>query len=133
MYFLIAVLAGLGVGSGGLLISFLAFVSDIPHDRAAGANLVFFVVALLGSVIVSIKNKKLGSDFFTKVVPAGALGAICGSLLSARVTQGALKSTFGVFMILAGVITLVSAANLVARDVLGRRQRKNENEMSDRT
>ena len=39
VYFLIAVLAGMGVGSGGLLIAFLTFVSDVPYENAVGANL----------------------------------------------------------------------------------------------
>lgn len=138
MYFIIAVLAGLGVGSGGLLISFLTLVSDMPQDSAAGVNLVFFVAALFASVVVSVKNKKLGSGFFTRVVPTGALGAIVGSLLSMRVTPGIVRATFGVFMIVAGSMTLVSAANMLARDLVARRRRKKENaknkkEISDKT
>ena len=113
VYFLIAVLAGLGVGSGGLLVAFLTLVSDIPQGRAAGTNLIFFVAALASSVAVGLKNRKISRRFIVSVIPAGALGALSGSALSFFAPADFVKGVFGVFMIAAGIGTLAQAANSI--------------------
>ena len=124
IYFIIAVLAGLGVGSGGLLVAFLALVSDVPQGSAAGTNLIFFVAALGASVFVGLKNGKISRRFIVSVIPAGAVGALCGSALSFAAPSDLVMGAFGVFMIAAGVYTLVGAANFIARK--NREKRKNK-------
>ena len=42
--FLIAVLSGLGVGSGGLLVIYLTLVEKVPQLTAQGTNLIFFIL-----------------------------------------------------------------------------------------
>ena len=48
--FALAVLAGLGVGSGGLYILFLTEILSLPHGQATLGNLLFFVAALISAV-----------------------------------------------------------------------------------
>lgn len=118
VYFAIAVLAGMGVGSGGLLIAFLTFVSDVPYENAVGANLAFFVASLIASLIVNIKNKKLSLRLLFLLFAAGGLGAISGSLLSFVIPHKLLRGFFAVFMIVTGIGTMINAANSIARKCL---------------
>lgn len=124
VYFAIALLAGMGVGSGGLLIAFLTFASDITHERAVGANLIFFVFALIASVVVSIKNKKLSLRLLLLLFLAGGSGAVLGSLLSLTVSKNLLRGAFAIFMIVAGSGTMVGTANTIARKYLRKRKIK---------
>ena len=122
VYFAIALLAGLGVGSGGLLIAYLTFTSELPHEKAVGVNLIFFVVALSVSVAVSIKNKKLSPGMLLLLLFSGGLGAASGSLLSVFVSHKLVRATFAIFMIVTGGVTTVGAANAVARKHLQKRK-----------
>ena len=45
--FAIALLSGLGVGSGGLLVIYLTLYAGTPQLQAQGVNLVFFLFSIL--------------------------------------------------------------------------------------
>ena len=57
--FLISVLAGMGVGGGGLLVIYLSLVRNIDQLAAQGINLLFFVCASLSALVVNIKKRSL--------------------------------------------------------------------------
>ena len=42
--FICALLAGMGVGGGGILIIYLTLFKNLPQATAQGINLLFFVV-----------------------------------------------------------------------------------------
>jgi len=100
----VAVLAGLGVGGGGLLVIYLTMVKNIEQVEAQGLNLLFFVTAGAASLIIHIKKRRLDWKKIVLIVICGSLGAVAGSLL-ANYTDGALvKKIFGGFLIASGII-----------------------------
>lgn len=104
----ISVLAGLGIGGGGLLVIYLTLVKNMPQIQAQGINLLFFVAAGTASVIIHIKKRKLEAKKIIIMIIFGSVGAIIGSLI-ANFTDGiAAKKIFGGFLLISGLIELFS-------------------------
>ena len=102
----IGILAGLGVGSGGLYLVYLDLFTDTPQREAQGLNLVFFVFALLISVAVNLvkanyRNEKLLLSLLF-VIP----GALTGSYLAGIFPSESLKKGLGLLFIFSGIYTL---------------------------
>ena len=47
--FIIALLSGMGIGSGGLLVIYLTLLEKVPQLTAQGINLLFFIFASASS------------------------------------------------------------------------------------
>ena len=104
----ISVLAGLGIGGGGLLVIYLTLVKDISQLEAQGINLLFFVIAGAASLIIHIKKRKLEWKNIIVMFIFGSIGAIAGSII-ANITDATLvKKIFGGFLLLSGLIELFS-------------------------
>ena len=103
---LLAVLAGLGVGSGGLYILFLGEVLSLPHAHATVGNLLFFVASLLSAVCIHIKQKRLDYPFLLQILLFGAPGAYLGFLLSQNLPRPTLRIILGVFLIVSGILSI---------------------------
>ena len=56
---IIAVLSGMGVGSGGLLVLYLTMVRDTPHLTAQGLNLLFFIFASGASLCIHLTRRQM--------------------------------------------------------------------------
>ena len=103
---LLAVLAGLGVGSGGLYILFLTELMGFPQKEATVANLLFFIAALLSAVFIHIRKKRLDYPFLLQILLLGAPGAYLGFLLSESLPRQALRIILGIFLIASGILSL---------------------------
>ncbi|MBP3436277.1 MAG: sulfite exporter TauE/SafE family protein [Clostridia bacterium] len=103
--FALAVLAGLGVGSGGLYIIFLHDILHLPHEAAKNGNLLFFVTALLSAVVIHIRQKRLDYPFLAQILLFGIPGAYIGYLLSEYLPVRVLRVALGIFLILSGVLS----------------------------
>ena len=101
---LVAVLAGLGVGGGGLFVVYLTMVKNIEQVPAQGLNLLFFVTAGTASLFVHAKKRKLDKKRIIFMITCGAVGAIAGSLLASSVDAALVKKIFGWFLIASGII-----------------------------
>lgn len=104
----ISVLAGLGIGGGGLLVIYLTLVKDISQIESQGINLLFFVVAGAASLIIHIKKRKLEFKNIIIMIIFGSLGAVAGSLISSFTDGIMVKKIFGVFLLISGLIELFS-------------------------
>jgi len=104
----ISVLAGLGIGGGGLLVIYLTMVKDISQIESQGINLLFFVTAGAASLIVHIKKRKLDFKNIIVMLIFGSLGAIAGSFLANVTDATIVKKIFGGFLLLSGLIELFS-------------------------
>ena len=104
----VGILAGLGIGSGGLFMMFLTLFENTPQREAQAINLLFFVFALAGSVLVHGSSGRLPFRVLSFVLAAGVPGAIAGSLLAGVINADWLRRIFGGFLILSGAITLFS-------------------------
>jgi hypothetical protein len=105
---LISLLAGLGIGGGGLLVVYLTMAKDIPQIQAQGINLLFFVIAGSASLIVHIKKRKLEFKTILAMIIFGSPGAVAGSLIANSVDGGTVKKIFGGFLLICGIIELFS-------------------------
>ncbi len=102
----IAVLAGLGLGSGGFLIIYLVFVRGMAERTAQGINLWFFIFALAASCVVHIKKRRAKLSVILLMSIPGAMGAVFGGCLLPVINTEWLTRAFGVFLVLSGIYTL---------------------------
>lgn len=98
--FAVAVLCGMGVGGGGLLVIYLTLCRAVPQLEAQGINLVFFIASAVASMIA---NRKRVSELKKSAVIGGfgALGSLFGSRLAHAVEVSTVRCAFG-FLLLFG-------------------------------
>ena len=101
---LVAVLAGLGIGGGGLLVIYLIMFKNIGQVEAQGLNLLFFVTAGASSLFIHRKNRRLNYKKIILMVICGSFGAVAGSILVSFIDGAVIKKIFGGFLIASGVI-----------------------------
>ena len=104
--FAIAVLSGLGVGSGGLLVIYLTLAGGVPQLRAQGINLVFFLFSAGASMLAHLSRRRLIFPLCILLITAGLPGALMGASLANLLPAVILRKLFGAFLITAGVMTL---------------------------
>lgn len=100
--FLISVLAGMGVGGGGLLVIYLSLVRNNDQLAAQGINLLFFVCASLSALVVNIKKRSLKLMPILMLSVSGALFAIIGSFMASMIDVSLLRKLFGGLLIISG-------------------------------
>ncbi len=117
--FAIGVLAGLGVGSGGLLIIYLTSFLSVSQLDAQAINLVFFVFSAGASLLWHYTHRKTDAKALALITAGGGVGAYIGSYLAKMTDPSLLSSLFGVMLIISGIVTLASTAK-------ARKKRKNK-------
>lgn len=103
MTFLISVLTGMGVGSGGLYILYLTLIKNIPQAEAQGMNLAFFITATLSATLVNITKKRVSFPILATIIPFGIIGAVAGCHLASAMESKHLSIAFGVLLIAVGI------------------------------
>lgn len=103
MTFLISVLTGLGVGSGGLYILYLTLIKNIPQAEAQGMNLAFFITATLAAATVNLAKKRISFLPLAFLVLFGIPGAIIGCRLADSLNTDVLSVLFGILLTAIGV------------------------------
>ncbi len=119
--FLIAILSGLGVGSGGLLVIWLTMVQGITAQDARGLNLLFFVFSASAALVFHILRKRLNYKLIFFMAIFASVGTAAGSYLGAYISSGHLRKIFGIMLIISGIYTLASRLRAKTR---GRRSRQ---------
>ncbi len=108
MTFALALLTGLGVGSGGLYILYLTLVENTPQAEAQGMNLAFFLTAMAAATVVNIIKKRISGISALFILPTGAVGAYLGCRLAAEMNTRVLSVIFGIFVIASAFILLTN-------------------------
>ncbi len=103
MTFIISVLTGLGVGSGGLYILYLTLIKNIPQAEAQGMNLAFFITATLAAATVNLIKKRISFVSLALAVPFGIIGAAVGCRVASAMDTKLLSVIFGVLLAIVGV------------------------------
>lgn len=103
----VSVLSGLGIGGGGLLVIWLVLYHSAEQLNAQGINLVFFLFSSSAAMIVHLIKRKLNFKLIAYLTAFGVIGAFLGSLLSKNVSPEIIRSTFGVLLIISGVMTIL--------------------------
>lgn len=104
--FLVALLAGLGVGGGGLLVIYLTLVQGLPQVEAQGINLLFFLSAAGAAFLVNRKRRTFRWKTVLLLAVSGVICSVPGALLASAVEHGVLRKCFGGLLILSGIVSL---------------------------
>lgn len=105
---LVAVLSGMGVGGGGLLVLYLVMVKSMGQTEAQGINLLFFIVSAVCSIIYNRKKRKIDYRLCSMLVLYGSFGALMGAYFASVVSPDVVRKTFGWLLCLCGIYTLIS-------------------------
>ncbi len=106
VYLAVGILAGLGVGSGGLLLLYLTLVLEMELSVARPINLLFFASALLFACIVNIKKKRISLSLSLLLIIPGIIGSLIGAFFIGSADGRLLRTLFGIFLILGGGYSL---------------------------
>ena len=107
--FLISALMGMGVGGGGLLIIYLTLYLNLPQLSAQGTNLLLFIVAGGGALLLHFKKRKIKLWQVLCGIIFGAMGSIFSSLVLSDLDPKYAKITLGALLIISGSVTVYNA------------------------
>ena len=103
---LVAVLAGMGVGSAGLFVTWLTVVLHVPQITAQGINLIFFIFSSGAALVIHTFRTPLLWKTLVPLLISGALGSFLGVSLATALPQLLLRRIFGYMLIFLGAFEL---------------------------
>ena len=98
----VAVLSGMGVGSGGLLVVYLTLAGGMQQPAAQALNLFFFIFAAGASTAVNIRRRNIAWGCVVLLGVGGVIGAVAGSALAAVIKPRVLRILFGLILTFTG-------------------------------
>ena len=101
-----AVLSGLGVGSGGLLVIYLTFIGEHDQITAQGLNLLFFLFSSGAAMIYHLIHRKINYGVVLILVLFGLMGAGIGTMLLRVLGGNVVRKFFGAMLIFSGVVAI---------------------------
>ncbi len=103
----IAILAGMGVGGGGLLVIYLVFVLKAEQLSAQGLNLIFFICAAISSLVYHFRKREINIKLSAFLAVCGIIGAIAGAYTSSVINPSLTRKIFGWLLIVSGILTFM--------------------------
>ena len=104
--FITALLAGLGIGGGGLLVIYLVLWKNCEQLLAQGINLLFFLFSSSAAMVVHFRKRRIPLLFVALISCIGIVGALLGSSVAKAVSPGLVRIIFGLLLIASGTISL---------------------------
>lgn len=98
-----ALLSGLGMGGGGILVIYLTLYLGLEQLTAQGINLIFFLPIAATALLWHQKNKLIRWDMVLPFVALGLPGVYFGIQLATRIGSQLLGKLFGGFLLIIGV------------------------------
>ena len=105
---LIAILSGLGIGSGGLFVIFLTAAYGISVTQARGMNLLFFVFSASAALFFHSLRRRIDLLLVLKLAIFSLIGTLVGTRIATNIDPSLLRQLFGAFLIVCGGYTLLS-------------------------
>lgn len=105
----VAVLSGMGVGSGGLLVVYLTLAGGMAQPAAQALNLFFFIFAAGASTAVNIRRRNIAWGCVVLLGVGGVVGAAAGSALAAVIKPRVLRIMFGLMLTFTGARGLIGS------------------------
>lgn len=102
-------IGGMGMGGGTLLIPILTLLLSVGQLEAQAINLIVFIPMAIVTLIIHVKNKLVEFKKLLFSLPLAIVLAVAGALLVKKIDESILKTTFGVFMLIVGVVFLLKA------------------------
>ncbi|MBO5091810.1 MAG: TSUP family transporter [Clostridia bacterium] len=106
---LISCLMGMGVGGGGLYIIYLTLIKDTPQMIAQGTNLLFFIMAGVGSLCLHLRKRHIYPVQLLLLVAFGCLGSFIFSRIGNNLDPEIPKNVLGSVLILGGGLSIFQA------------------------
>lgn len=106
----IAILSGLGIGSGGLFVVWLTMVEGVDAIGARGLNLLFFVFSATSALLFHLIRKRIKTHTVLILSFFGAIGTLAGSLIGNFINPFILRKIFGAMLFLSGIRSLLGKA-----------------------
>ena len=100
---LIAALAGMGIGGGGLLVLYLVFIKGMGQLEAQGLNLIFFIFASGASLIYHGRKRKIKWKVAAMLMLFGSFGAWLGAVTASKLDESVVRTIFGWLLIISGL------------------------------
>ena len=113
--FAIALLSGMGIGSGGLFVIWLTLAENTPQLTAQGLNLLFFIFSSGASLTVHLTKRKIAWGAVALLTITGVGGALIGGYISGLINAAAMKKLFGAMLILSGLVSLIKKRGEVSK------------------
>ena len=110
--FLIGILTGMGVGSGGLFIVYLTMLAGLPQLAAQGLNLHFFIFSTAAAMLIHARTAALPLRRLAYICAIGSFGCAGGAILAQNIGSGILRTVFAFVLILSGSISLFSSKKI---------------------
>jgi len=104
--FLVAILSGLGIGGGGLLVIWLVLYKGTEQLTAQGINLIWFLFSSSGAMLVHLTKRKLNFGLILFFAAFGAIGVLAGSFFAHRIPPDTVRTVFGFLLLCSGLLTL---------------------------
>lgn len=99
----VALLSGLGIGGGGLLVIYLVFFGGEEQIAAQGINLLFFVVSSAFALSIHVFKRKIPWKYVMLLSSVGMAAAIIGSFIAMKSDPTFVKKAFGVMLTFSGI------------------------------
>lgn len=106
--FIIAILSGMGIGSGGLFTIWLTAVAETPQLAAQGLNLLFFLFSGGASMTVHLSRRKIYWGAVMILAVSGVVGTLAGSFVAGLLPVNAIRTIFGATLMVSGIASLLS-------------------------
>ena len=100
------ILSSWGVGGGTLLLLIMTLFLGVDQQIAQGINLLYFLPTAALGLVSHGKNRLLDKDVFRSAAPWGTVSAAGCAFLATAVDTEVLRRPFGIFLLLAAVVTL---------------------------
>jgi uncharacterized membrane protein YfcA len=105
---IVATLAGMGIGSGGLMVIYLTIFRGAEQRIAQGINLLFFLFASGASMVIHLKRRRVFPLAVGIMIAAGLPAAYLGSRITTLLDESIVRTIFGLFLIAASIPVLNS-------------------------
>lgn len=100
--FLVALLAGMGVGSGGLFVVCLTLVFGMNQLAAQGLNLYFYIFAAASALSLHVRTAPLRWKRLFFVCAFGMVGCVLGAQMAQTMELSLLRRIFAIVLIASG-------------------------------
>ena len=105
--FLTGILSAWGIGGGTLLLVVMTLFLGVDQRTAQGINLLYFLPTAAMALVQHRKNGLLDTALLRSAIPWGLPAAAVGAVLATAADVAVLKKPFGVFLLAAGIYTML--------------------------
>ena len=103
--FLVALLAGMGVGSGGLFVVCLTLVFGMNQLAAQGLNLYFYIFAAAAALSLHVRTAPFHWRRLAVLCAVGAAGCVFGATLAQSMRLDLLRRIFAFVLMASGAVS----------------------------